>query len=180
MLIGLTGLAGSGKSEVANTLIRDFGFTRHRFSAPLKNMTRHLLREIGHCEDDVERMIEGDLKEAPHPELGVSPRHLMVTLGTEWGRDAVHPDLWVRIWAASLPQRADVVAEDVRFPNEVAGIRERGGVIWKVERPGLVSSGHVSEQLEVTPDLTIENTGTLADLRLRVAVAHAFTGDDCA
>jgi hypothetical protein len=82
-------------------------------------MTRHLLREIGHCEDDVERMIEGDLKEAVHPELGVSPRHLMVTLGTEWGRDAVHPDLWVRIWAASLPEAAHVVAEDVRFPNEV-------------------------------------------------------------
>jgi hypothetical protein len=30
-------------------------------------------------------------------------------------------------------------------------------VIWRIERPGLVSSGHVSEQLEVRPDLTIVN-----------------------
>jgi hypothetical protein len=43
----------------------------------------------------------------------------MVTLGTEWGRDAVHPDLWVRLWAASGPRTSRVVVEDVRFPNEV-------------------------------------------------------------
>lgn len=180
MLIGLSGLAGSGKSEVAAILVNEFGFTRVKFADPLKNMLRTLMRDMGYCEDDIERHVEGDLKEAIIPEIGVTMRHLMVTLGTEWGRDAVHPDLWTRLWAASADNHTDVVVDDVRFVNEVDLIRERGGVVWRVERPGLVAGDHVSEQLAVQWNATIENTGTLGDLRLRTHVAHAFATDDCA
>jgi hypothetical protein len=178
MLIGLTGLAGSGKSVVADTLIAEFGFTRVKFAGALKNMLRTLMRDMGYCEDDVERHVEGDLKETAIPEIGVTMRHLMVTLGTEWGRDTVRPDIWVRLWAARADNFADVVVDDVRFPNEVELIRERGGLIWQIDRPGLTAGAHVSERLEVRPNLTIENTGTLTDLRLRTAVAYQFTADD--
>jgi hypothetical protein len=178
MLIGLTGLAGSGKSVIANVLTSDFNFTRVKFAGPLKDMLRVMLFGMGFCNDDIKRMLEGDLKEVVIPELGVTPRHLMVTLGTEWGRDAVRPDLWTVLWAAQADRYADVVVDDVRFPNEVDLIRARGGKVWRIDRPGLVSSGHISESLEVTPDITIKNTGTLADLRLRVAAALAYTEDD--
>jgi hypothetical protein len=120
MIIGLTGLAGSGKSVVADVLVNEFGFTRVKFADPLKNMIRRMLADMGHIEFDIERMIEGDLKEVPIPELGVTPRHLMITLGTEWGRDLVHADIWVRLWAARAECLPNVVADDVRFDNEVA------------------------------------------------------------
>jgi hypothetical protein len=45
----------------------------------------------------------------------------MITLGTEWGRDLVHADIWTRLWAARAECFPLVVADDVRFPNEVAG-----------------------------------------------------------
>lgn len=165
MLIGLTGLAGSGKSVVADVLINEFGFNRVKFADPLKNMLRTLMRDMGYCEDDVERSVEGDLKEAEIPEIGVTMRHLMVTLGTEWGRDAVRPDLWTRLWEARADSFTDVVVDDVRFPNEVALIRQRGGMIWRIERHGLVSSGHVSERLEVEPDVTLFNDTDLSALQ---------------
>jgi hypothetical protein len=136
-------------------LAADFGFTRVRFSAPLKNMLRTLLRDMGYCEDDVERHIEGDLKETEIPELGVTPRHLMVTLGHGVGPGCGPPGPLGALWAARAGQPR-VVVEDVRFPNEVELIRARGGVLWRIDRPGLTAGRHVSEQLEVRPDLTIE------------------------
>jgi hypothetical protein len=171
MLIGLSGLAGAGKSEVAAVLMNEFGFVRVKFADPLKNMIRTMLRGMGHIDEDVERMIEGDLKEVEIPELGVTPRRLMITLGTEWGRDLIREDIWIRLWTAAAEMHADVIADDVRFPNEVDAIRGRGGQLWRIERPGLVAGDHVSEQLDAKPDVTILNGGSLALLRSNVRLA---------
>lgn len=178
MLIGITGLAGSGKSEVARVLIEESGFARVKFAGPLKNMLRTMLEGAGFCADDRERMIEGDLKEVIIPELGVTPRHLMVTLGTEWGRNCVAQDIWTRLWAMEADRHEAVVVDDVRFPNEVDLIRARGGHIVHIERPGLVAGSHVSEQLEAKPDFTIRNTGTLEELRGQAHAIAAFLTDD--
>jgi hypothetical protein len=167
MLIGLTGLAGSGKSEVASILTGPFGFARVKFADPLKNMLRTMLADIGHSAADVERYLEGDLKETVVDGLhdfGITARHLMVTLGTEWGRMQVHADLWIQLWKAKAERFAHVIADDVRFDNEVAAIREAGGEIWQVVRPGLTAAAHASEQLSVVPDRIFHNTGTLLEL----------------
>lgn len=182
MLIGLTGLAGSGKSEIANVLINEMGFTRVKFADPLKNMVRGMLADMGYCRDDVERMIEGDLKEALIPELNVTPRHIMVTLGTEWGRNLIQRDLWARLWSAKVEalltgggMRSRVVVDDVRFPNEVNALRYHGGKLWRIERPGLTSNGHESESLDVPADLTIINDRSLEGLRSAARAMAAGT-----
>jgi hypothetical protein len=57
----------------------------------------------------------------------------MVTLGTEWGRDNIHADLWARLWSAriaTLGREANIVTDDVRFPNEVRALRHHGGELW--------------------------------------------------
>ena len=134
-----------------------------------------LLRYRGVRDDVIERMVEGDLKETPTDHLnGRSPRHAMITLGTEWGRDLIHPDLWVDTETAHLlgfhSPRDRVLFDDVRFPNEVAAIRRLGGLIWRVERPGLTALAHESERLDVIPDAVISNDKGVAELREQVDV----------
>ena len=165
MIIGIAGHRGSGKSAAAKILV-ERGFVRQRFAQPLKDM----LKAAGLTDEHV----DGSLKEVPCELLGGrTPRHAMQTLGTEWGRDLLHPDLWIFLWRARATQSPLVVVDDVRFHNEVAAIRDLGGVIWRVERPGCGGDGHVSEayvaQLEV--DRRICNDGSLADLRARVNAA---------
>jgi hypothetical protein len=166
MLIGLTGYAGSGKSEVARILAEN-GWTRAKFAAPLKNMLRCLLLGQGLNTGEVERMIEGDLKETPSDLLsGRSPRHAMQSLGTEWGRRCIGEGLWID--AAMRGFSGPTVFDDCRFPNEASAIRSRGGIVIEISRPGVGPvNGHVSENL-VAPDRVIHNDGDLALLRGRV------------
>lgn len=162
-LIGLSGYAGSGKSEAARVLIHA-GWDRRKFAAPLKGMLQFFLAYQGAAADHIQRMIEGDLKEVPSAMLGgQTPRHAMQALGTEWGRMRLSDSLWVDAAMRNLPPRT--VFDDCRFENEAAAIRDRGGVIVRIVRPGVGPvNAHVSENL-VEPDLVILNTGTIAELQ---------------
>lgn len=163
-VIGLMGLAQSGKSTVAQYLEREHSFARVRFAGPLKAMCR----AIGLSD----REIEGEGKELPHPLLcGKTPRFAMQTLGTEWGRDIIGPDFWTGIWResvfAALNEGAKgIVAEDCRFPNEAEAIRALGGKLWRIERAGLSARVHISEAaaLGIPADRVFENNGAVADL----------------
>lgn len=171
MLIGLTGLIGSGKSEVARVLTEELEFARVKFADPLKNMICTLLTDIGHSAEDAERYVEGDLKETVVDgidHLGITARHLMRSLGTEWGRMAVHADLWVSLWKAKVERFSHVVADDIRFGNEVDAVRAAGGQIWRIVRAGVVAAEHASEQLVADADHVIFNDGTIEDLRAKV------------
>lgn len=60
---------------------------------------------------------------------------------------------------------------DVRYPNEAHRVLDLGGEVWVVERPGLESDGHSSEEplpAELV-NFTIPNDGTLLELEERVA-----------
>ena len=50
-------------------------------------------------------------------------------LGTAWGRESVHENLWVDLLMAQIERSEShlVVIDDVRFPNESTAIRNRGG-----------------------------------------------------
>lgn len=122
---------------------------------------------LGHAE------VDGDRKECPSPILmGRTPRHAMQTLGTEWGRDAIHPKFWVSLWQRAAYDVLDhggmVVCDDVRFENEVETIRSVGGVIVKVERAGLQAGDHVSERFAFSVDHTVVNNGSIDDLFAKV------------
>lgn len=179
-VIGVTGFIGSGKGEVAQVLVSKYGFTKEKFALPLKFMLRNLFILGGASDDQVYEMLEGSLKEEPTPILcGVSPRRAMQTLGTEWGRLLIHPNIWAMLLLHRVRQLradADVVIDDVRFPNEVSIIREElGGVIWRVIRTGIYSQPHVSEseQLLLDYDTPILNNGSLQDLEH--TVSHTLT-----
>jgi hypothetical protein len=164
VVVALSGLAASGKSTAAEYLDRHHGFVRHRFAAPLKDMMRAL--------GLTERHIEGDLKEVPCDLLcGRTPRWAMQSVGTEWGRDLIHPDLWVSIWKAralaSLEAGLNVVAEDCRFPNEADAVRALGGRVIRLKGRGGIGGSHASENLP-EPDMTVWNNGPLEILHARL------------
>ena len=175
-LIGLYSPAPqSGKTTIANQLTVQ-GFMKVSFAAPLRALVAELLCQLGH-----DRRTAFDYvhiyKEQQIPGIRCSARHLMQTLGTEWGRQCVHPDVWVMIASRRIVALHaggySVVIDDCRFPNEANLIRELGGELWHVERPGITTStDHASEGALADPELfthRIVNDGTLQQLRERVA-----------
>lgn len=178
LLIALCSPApGMGKSEVAKHLIAAHDFVPVKFAGPLKNMIRSLLTSASVHVALIERYVDGDLKEAVIPELGVTSRHLQKTLGTEWGRDLVRADLWVhltRLATETLLQAGlSVVIDDMRFENELRLVRDLGGWSVRVTRPVAVPpehrDGHRSEGgLDDHAMMPLINDGTIADLHLDV------------
>jgi hypothetical protein len=150
-LIGLYSPApGCGKSTLANGMA-GFGWRCVKFAAPLKAMLAALMREAGEDEATIADAIEGRLKEAPLQALaGATPRRAMQTLGTEWGRGCIAEDLWVRLFLLRAQRHraagAPVVCDDMRFANEAEAIRGAGGLLIRVDRPGVEpAGGHASE-----------------------------------
>ena len=122
-----------------------------------------------------------DYKEAIQPAgpKVLTPRFAMQHLGTEFGR-WMYTDTWtdLLIRKAQKAKPEDVVVvTDVRFMNEVNCVKEQGGVVWKVRRPEVeptdTTNLHQSEaeMLALVPDLVLDNTGTLEDLKANVRSA---------
>ncbi len=134
-LIGLYSPSpGCGKSTAARFL-QSQGFDVVSFAAPLRSMVFSLLLDLGYSSGEAFTLLH-DRKEEVLPALGVSTRHLLRTLGTEWGRSCVHPELWLMSFRSRLAGLQLVVVDDVRFPNEAQLIQQLGGEVWKVLRPG--------------------------------------------
>lgn len=214
-LIGLAGLAGSGKDTVAGML----GGQRFSFAEPLKRFCAEVFdfsdvqlngpsaernrpdtmypREHGPwvpaptpcaaaCCSSVcaccgartheTRPTAQPLRWPSRPTCHLTPRYALQHLGTEWGRDCF-PDVWaalgVRRALAYLAENPGglAVISDVRFTNEARLIREAGGEVWRVVRPGAGLAGgagaHPSEAEQLGPefraliDEEVINTGTL-------------------
>lgn len=169
-LIGLTGLAGSGKDTVRNILQEQHGFNGLAFADPIRDMLQVLLH---HCGASVQYMATRELKEQPIPELGFSYRHLAQALGTEWGR-SLSPTFWIRVAEASINATRSAtfddcawVISDVRFAEEADWVRAQGGVIWRVLRPGTaLVRQHISEAgaHTIDYDACVLNSRTIDDL----------------
>ena len=97
-LIGLTGRAGCGKDTIASFLCEAHGFVQIALADPLRDGLKAML---GVTDEQLHRR---DLKEAPIDWIGRSPRELLQTLGTEWGR-ALAP-MRARVKAATKPAMA--------------------------------------------------------------------------
>lgn len=178
MMIGLYSPAQqSGKSTVANYLVREYGFETRGFALALKRMVIDLLNSAGLSPERIGFYMDLG-KEDPIPEMGgCSFRYLCQTLGTEWGRTLIAKDLWTNI-IVNNPNRPDLlVIDDVRFPNEFDAIKAQGGQVWKVVRPGVTPiSDHPSEGLleGFEFDAEIVNDGSYSDLEMKAEVALKF------
>lgn len=175
-LVGLYSSAPrSGKSTVASYL-NGMGYRCLPFAAPIKEMTRTFLTQMGYSATDALELTEGDRKEQRLQGLGVTARHLMQTLGTEWGRSCVTPEVWLTCWRRAavdnLNRGVDVVVDDIRFPNEADLVRSLGGELWCIERSEAQrTTPHASEGgLDDYPtfDRRIANNNSLLSLHGQV------------
>lgn len=175
MIIGLCGAAGSGKDTVAGILKREAGFSDISFAEPIY---RAVAAVTGMS---VEQLSDRRIKEQPIEWLGRSPRVLLQTLGTEWGRDTIRDDIWVRIAMQRAAEVTHAAITDVRFANEAQAIRDAGGVVWRVVRPLAVldeeAARHPSEAgiADGLVDAVIDNSGTLDDLEAAIRRLLAAT-----
>lgn len=165
-VIALSGAAGSGKDTAAHFLAKRLGYATEMFAGPLK---RGLCAMFGWAP---EKLNDREWKETPLPVIGKSPRQMMQTLGTEWGRNLVHPHLWAAL-ALEQCDRAEeagfpgIVFTDCRFENEARLVLELGGHVIHISRPGLQPvAAHVSEQSLPSYVVSgyIVNDGSLSEL----------------
>jgi hypothetical protein len=165
-LIGITGLARSGKDTVAHYLWAEHGYTRVAFADPLKWASQYIFGLT------YEQAWRDHLKEVVIPYWGMSPRQIFQLLGTEAIRGTFGDDIWCKRWMLSygpLSGTDHIVVPDVRADVEAAMLRSLGGVIIELTRDESGLSGstatHSSERgLSTFPEYEITNNGTIQDL----------------
>ena len=162
ILIGLVSHApGSGKSSIADTLEVYQNFICEPFAGPVKEAALGILINAGVNPADAEHCLYKDKSRLIY-ELGVTGRHFLQTLGTDWGRKKIYHRLWLLCWENTyntyVKARSKsmcgvhptwavqddqgettslrVVADDVRFPDEADTILRLGGQLWEIVRPG--------------------------------------------
>lgn len=168
MLIGIAGYARHGKDTIADIIVARYGYHKRALADVMKEACRVIFGWT-------DAHLYGELKDVVDPRYGVSPRHALQSIGTQWGQFelAKYDDFAAvtgrKLWVNSLLSRiqGDTVISDVRFPHEAEAIRARGGgIIIMVTRPHAVDLSHESELSvkQIAPDFTIRNYGTIADL----------------
>lgn len=141
MIIGISGLIGSGKDTVAEYLVQHHGFIRDSWAASLKDAVAKVF-------DWDRELLEGLTQEAriwreqvdswwakrldiPH----LTPRWILQYWGTDVCRIGFHDEIWV----ASVENRItklnkNVVISDCRFVNELYSIKRMNGVTLRMKR----------------------------------------------
>jgi len=103
--------------------------------------------------------------------IKLTPRIILQRLGTEGGRDAIHPNIWVNTLLGKYKPSDRWIISDCRFPNEADAIKEKGGVVVRINRPSLDLSDERNNHTSETAldrysgfDHVFINDGTINDL----------------
>lgn len=172
-IIGISGYAESGKDTIAAHLVHDHGFIRVAFADRLRELVLRIDPICTPSGRTLARIVDEHGWE--HAKRIPEVRRLLQEVGTGV-RDVVADDAWVHALFEPIDRErawdfVNLVIPDVRFPNEVAAIRERGGVVWRVNRPGTTAvNRHISERAidGMRFDETIDNKLSIGWLHRQV------------
>ena len=174
-LIGISGKAQHGKDTIGQWLV-GHGYTRFSFATPLKALYSEIDPIIGFTNAPV-RLHNflgqfGDWENAKQvPEV----RRGLIELG-RGARKHLDPGVWVRPTMQAVDRHIKdggrAVITDVRFGNEADAVLRRGGMMIRVNRPGIdtVSTDPSETELDGFEDFhyVIENNGTREDLERKL------------
>jgi hypothetical protein len=144
LVVGITGKARSGKDTLASIIqehLQPYAVVVHKLSmaSPMKTMVSHLFWHMGYdAEEAIVSMVDGELKEVIVEGINASPRKILQTLGTDWGRNMIHEDLWiecmkgmVNAYEGDLDIPRIVLIPDIRFDNEAEKLCD---IVIRIER----------------------------------------------
>lgn len=175
LVIAFSGKIGSGKSTAAELLLQAWPeepgrkVKMYAFARPLKDAMK---AAFGFSEEQ----LYGEEKELVDLRYGVTPRHILQKIGTDWFRDRLEQDIGVKmkcssLWVERFRQyviqnqgiASLIIVEDCRFADEAQAIHECGGVIIRLltteEEEEKQGAGmiHSSEQGNFDVDAVIVN-----------------------
>lgn len=144
IIIGLGHYSRTGKDTFANALIAilremnpDLKVGRRSFASKLKEITHELYAWAGLQDEDYynnpKHEHERDVK---LPAIGLTPVEVWVQFGTPAVREQVYDGTWIDYLLRTKHDLDVMVIPDVRFPNEIAAVREAGGHLTKIVRDG--------------------------------------------
>ena len=200
LIFGIVGKKRSGKDSVAKALSFS-GVQRIAFADELKRHAMELwdLSFEQVYGDDLKEVVDERWGVSPRHFLQVFGTEVCRNAHVDtWTRKTLHlidtafrggpvllPDLKhrefrkfrfnhqsARIWAGETLGGDVWSIPDVRFRNEAQVVKDRGGYVIKVIRPGLVSDDTHQSEVEVDlieADHTIVNDGAMADLEAKVS-----------
>lgn len=198
-LIGINGFKRAGKGETGNAIFDQFDGVVYQigFADKLKIMAARALGFVRPPQDLIalmDEMKETASLQARYYEPGgysdqllhdLTVREYLQNFGND-ARELFGTNFWID---QVLPYPGEVMLStnealndrypdvdlvaitDLRYPNEAQRVRDLGGEVWEIVRPGLVSDGHASETPLPNELITrrIDNDGSVSDLRRKVA-----------
>lgn len=194
-LVGIAGQKQSGKNTVAKLIAAHLPGETVEIAYATK-MKESLAAFLGIPVEWIDLLKEGTsrIKIHPDPDLSLELieglfsveltfREAIQRYGTEAHRDVFRDSFWIEEALRDRDKSKITIVTDVRFPNEMEAIRDRGGMMIKVVRPGLPEDEHPSEQGIPDDDcqVVILNDGTLDELAigveglLRSMLEYAYT-----
>lgn len=204
MILGISGKKGAGKDVTADILIKHFGYKKVSWADSLKNMLSEALNiplnefydrskdnlwavKISPAEADllVSSISEqyGELENHTHLRLMLantnyeSLRDLMQKFGTEFARNNIDPDIWVKITLDSFNKGDLAILPDCRMPNERAAIKEMGGFNMLIKRDLDSQDSHASETQfgeDSEYDFIIDNNSQISALQDELVLWHSI------
>lgn len=139
-LIGFSGYAFAGKDTLADQFVERNHFTKTYMSKPLEKALLALdpYINVGGTVGRYSWLHKkvGYDKSKENPEV----RRLLQILGTEIGREMFGQDAWLNLVFKEIEEEwsfgVNVCLTGVRYHNEMARVRDSGGVMVWVDRPG--------------------------------------------
>ena len=194
MLIGVSGKLGSGKDSLASMIIElDSTFQRKVFAEKLKQIVSLLSGR------PIEDMYSQEGKNIYLPEWDMTVGNMLQQIGTDVMRNHFHNNVWVKaLFADYVPHSVEKLSGsyeeypnwiicDVRFKNEAQIIRDKGGILVRVNGdPAKIrenSTRDLNHQSETDLDdwddwnIVVENNSTLEELRYKAQDVLRHTYD---
>lgn len=183
MIIGLTGQAGSGKDTVAQFIAKDANYCIISLADKIKKI---LYKEFGFTKEQLWGPSGKRLD--PHKFLKrndgtpLNARYGANTLGTQWGRDLIHEDVWVEFtlhqikiiqndikngycgrytpcdgWESGIYSYKHFIIPDIRYLNELLTLKNKAKAkIIRIIRPGAELTGEYALHSSATEMLTFD------------------------
>ncbi len=182
MLIGFTGLAGSGKDTACDYLVDKYPFVKLSFGDALREMALDIdpmvgSLQMGHGIDPLPihysqalDMYDYESAKAAFPEM----RRFLQRLGNEGVREHFGEDAWSDIVEFHL--QAWSCISDVRFQSDASMIARHGGILIRVDRKpstkhewkdlSAENQSHTSEteMADIEVDFVLPNHESIEDL----------------